>query len=434
MAGCGCTNGCGCSVIAADDTIVVTTAGGGSIFKVAALPLIREIEDTDCVDLDVDLDGVLTVRPILADAATEDASVQLSCSPTGITGDVVIDPASTAPISLTPNGLRIDLPPPEDVFTGGAPGDLKPTARLRNEPGWLDADGSQVSRNTFPQAWDAVSLVTELGVRVAGSAQITDAPTRGLAPGMPAEIEGFDAGIVVVSIDAVNAFTVDSAALSSGTDTTVRVYPYGNGDGGTTFNLPLVDPDGYVKQRAAGEGLGRPSGGNSTTIAIGNMPAHEHAGSTAVDVGHDHGAGAVTDVSVSTEVSMDNAGGHAHSAGSAGDSQFVTVVNGVEFPGAFRYAAEVASGPGTIRLPTQPFDADVGPGEDIRREQNVRAETNPTGTHVHPLSASSTALAATSVDVSPGAANIALDIAEEGGGAPLDNRPLSRAFRWVVKV
>jgi microcystin-dependent protein len=64
---------------------------------------------------------------------------------------------------------------------------------------------------------------------------------------------------------------------------------YGAGDGSTTFNLPNLE--GKFPGGADGVNLG-PLGttGGSTTITVGNLPAHAHPGSTGDPSGHTHAA------------------------------------------------------------------------------------------------------------------------------------------------
>ena len=418
---CGCIGTCSCNIIGDGETADVVK--NGDTFVVSALPLVKSIADTACIDLSVTPDGELSADPILD---PDGSSVVLECGPDGLTGDVVIDPSSTADVSVTPDGLRVNVPPPDPTPDATPAGTLRATAAIGTDVGWADADGSEVSRDLFEELHDALSLVSTTGIRTMGSAQITGILTRGLGPGMPAEISGFSAGLVVVSIDSATALTVDSTALTSGADTEVRVYPHGNGDGGTTFNLPLVEDDAYLKQLADGEAIGASSGDNAPTLTNGQMPPHEHPGTTATDSGHGHGASALSSTSVGPD------GAHAHGGGSANDSDFVTVDHGIG--GADYRAVPIVSGGvivGTAVAPTQvvsiPTIAVAGGGIVVRQQTN-RAATNTTGTHNHIASTS------TSVAVDAGSANITVDVALEGDGDPLDNRPLSRAVRWVVKL
>lgn len=417
---CGCIGTCSCNIVGDEVTAHVTKSG--DTFFVSALPLIKSIADTNCIDLNVDIDGELTATPILA---PDGGSVLLSCGADGMYGDVVVDPSSTADVSVTPDGLKVDLPTPDVVIDAAPPGTLRVTAALANDAGWTDANGDEVSRLDNPLLHDAVSLVSITGVRTAGSPQITGISTRGLGVGMPHEIGGFAPG-VVASIDSPTALSVDSNAASSGADTEVRIYPYGNGDSATTFNLPLVDADGYVKQLGSGEALGNLVGANSVALSNPNMPPHHHPGTTVTDSGHSHLADSLSVTTVSP------VSAHDHDGGSAGDSDFVTVNHGIT--GADYRAVPIVSGGvimGTAVAPTEvvsiPTIAVAG-GGIVTRQQTNRAATSPAGGHT-PVASTSTA-----TTVHAGAANILFTVADEGSATPHENRPKSRAFRWVVKL
>lgn len=418
---CGCISACGCNVVGDHTTAEVVRTG--DTFTVSAILPIKGIDDTDCIVLSLDDDLILIADPVLADAADEDASVQLRCTETGLAGDVVIDPASTAPVTLTDDGLRIDLPAPLPSAESASPGTLKATSALGDEAGWVEADGAEVSRLTFPDLHDAVSLVTSVGVRTNGSAQLTNVKTRFLAPGMPAEIDGFPPGLTVVSIDGAFTLTVSDVAFSDGADTVVRVYPYGNGDGsGSTFNLPLVDEDGFVKQMVEGEGLGAPGGASTTNLTVAQMPAHEHPGTSATDSGHGHG---VTDGGHGHSLTIASDGTHNHEPGTARDSEFVTVedpLTAPDFISIASFAGTTASE--AISIPTY--------GGAGNYQQGNRSFTSNDGSHDH--AGSSVGSNVTGISVNNGTANISVDVAMQGSSDDIDNRPLHRAFRWMVKT
>jgi len=428
---CGCESTCGCNVVGVGYIDVTRT---GDTFSVGVDMPIRLVEDTDCIALSVD-EPTRTLRavPILATAADEDASVQLRCSATGLAGDVVIDPASSAPVTLTPDGLRIDLPPPPATPDAASPGTLKVTSSLSDEAGWLDTDGGEVSRLTFPELHDAVSLVTTAGGRTLGSGQITGARTKYLKAGMPAEVSGFPPGMTVVSIDGAFTLTVSDVAFSSGADTEVRVYPYGNGDGGGTFNLPLIDDDDFIKQMAVGEGLGTAGGESLTNLTIANMPPHEHVGTTATDSGHGHAGSTASSASTSTAtttITMDPVASHNHEPGTARDSEFVTVDDPLTGPDFVPVDIGGAGARNTwVSIPT--YNSQIG-----QAQQGNRSFTSNDGGHT-PTGTASTSVSTstgTSVTIAPGNANISVDVALEGGGVDFENRPQFRAFRWVVKT
>lgn len=444
---CGCDSPCGCNVVGLG---YVDVTREGDTFKVSVDMPIRFVEDTDCIGLTVDPETrTLRAAPILALADDQDASLQLRCSDDGLTGDVVIDPASSAPVSLTSSGLRVDLPPPPASPEQADPGSFRLTASVQANPGWLDADGSEVSRNTLPALHDALSLVSTNGERTLGSAQVTGVPTRHLKAGMDAEIDGFPPGLVVASIDSPYTLSLNAVATSSGVSD-VRVYPYGNGDGADTFNLPLIGDDEFVKQMAPGEGLGTGGGSSSTTLAIANLPPHEHPGTTATDSGHGHPGSTASSGSTSTvtsmSIAMDSVPSHNHQPATARDSNFVTVLK-AGFDAADYIAIPTVAGlsynPGTgdgallkteaVSIPTEP-DADAG---IIDYAQGNRAFTSDDGGHTPTVDSATgtvTTTTGTTVTIASGSANIAVDVAVEGSGTAFENRPAFRAYRWQVKT
>lgn len=452
---CGCTSACGCLVVGDGSTADVVR--DGDTFIVSALLFIDSVIDTDCIDLTVTPDGELSADLVVADAGDEEASVQMRCTGNGIAGDVVLDPASTAPVSLTSDGLRVDLPPPDAVVGGGIPGDLKATSRIQDESGWLDADGSEVSRGTFSDLHDAVSSVTVVGSRVIGSGQITNAKTRGLGVGMSVEATDFGASPVIVSIDGPFAFTVSNTATSSGADTEVRAYPYGNGDGATTFNLPLVDENGYVVNLVtATQALGEQIGTNNIDIQVANLPSHDHPGTGATDAGHQHngntaahdhdtgsGFGGLTAIAAGDTVE----GEHTHTpppnnAFTTTDKtrRFVVVGNGdaLDHPltqvANFRSASLSGTIPPGLVLNNNDGDSlPVGPapGGGATWAQGTSALTAVPGAHKHRLTINNQAIGFTTND---GFADITVDVAPQGDGDDMDNRPSSRAYRWLVKI
>lgn len=406
---CGCTGACNCTVVG--DGVTAEVARIGDKFIVSAILPIRTVADTDCIALDIDDDLQLTATPILADAGDEDASVQLRCTADGLVGDVVIDPASTAPVTLTDDGLRIDLPPPPATTDSASPGALRVTAALGDDAGWLDADGAEVSRLTFPALFDSVSLVTDGAETTLGSAQITSVRTRGLGPGMPLEVDGFPPGTAILTIDGPFTLTATFASGVTAVDVTVRAYPYGDGDGAGTFNLPLVDEEGYVVNLATGQALGAQVGANSVALTEAELAPHDH-GANVTDPGHAHTA--------STSVTIAAAGNHTH-PGAGANHDFVVQDTGAADFAYVHIDAHNVDTLGTVQISSNGVEG----GNSYKR--NREANTAAAGSHGH---AGSTG--ATTVD--PSGTGVTVDVLDAGSGDAHENRPLSRSFRWQVKT
>lgn len=100
---------------------------------------------------------------------------------------------------------------------------------------WGWEDGSAVSRTTYAGLL-AVMTKAQNGARTSGSPIITAlGSTAGLAAGMAVEGTGLP-DTTIFSVDSSSQITLSNNATSSGTNT-VTVFPYGNGNGSTTFNL-----------------------------------------------------------------------------------------------------------------------------------------------------------------------------------------------------
>jgi microcystin-dependent protein len=117
-------------------------------------------------------------------------------------------------------------------------GELKASARTSTPALWYSCDGSALSRSTYSSLYDAITIqrtgTTHSNTTVDGLSTTAD-----LRVGMPIEGTGIVAGTVIASIDSAAQITLSVAASASGSPT-LRFFPWGNGDGSTTFNLPDI--------------------------------------------------------------------------------------------------------------------------------------------------------------------------------------------------
>lgn len=161
----------------------------------------------------------------------------------------------------------------------GNVGDVRVTAAVADETGWLTADGSAISRTTYARLFDAI-CISQSGTRTSGSAVITGlSDTSKMSAGMDVSGTGIPSSTQIASVDSASQITLDQNATSSGTSTVV-VAPFGVGDGSTTFNVP------NLKGRAAiGSGqasglsarrLGVKLGEEDHTLTTDEIPAHTH--------------------------------------------------------------------------------------------------------------------------------------------------------------
>lgn len=116
---------------------------------------------------------------------------------------------------------------------------------------YLMTYGQAINRVTYSGAMDAITIVSSAGCTSA-SVNITGiADTSQMRIGAPIEASCLSPGTTVAAITGSTSINVSVAAVSSGT-TTIRVFPWSNGDGSTTFNLP--DLRGRVLPGADGIG------------------------------------------------------------------------------------------------------------------------------------------------------------------------------------
>lgn len=165
-----------------------------------------------------------------------------------------------------------------------------------------------ISRANFPELFAVVA--PQIGVTItSGNPVVTVGgrvdglqPTTGFRPGIPVEAPGvIPPGTTILSLTNT---TVTLTANPTANGTVFRIFPHGNGDGSTTYNLPFcagcvvagLDPQNafnvLTKNTAQGvsaSGVGGFGGEQSHTTTSGEMPAHTHT-ATVTDPGHTHTA------------------------------------------------------------------------------------------------------------------------------------------------
>lgn len=425
MSPCGCTSACGCNVIGDDVTASVVRTG--DTFTVSAIHPIVGVDDTDCIELDIDGSKILTATPRLAsDVLVQDGGVDLECTTDGIEASLILDPASTAIVSVGTGGLRVDIPPPPPVPDAGQPGDLIFHTGVGVRASCIDADGSAVPRAGYPALWDALSLYATAASRQALDPTITGIPsTRFMYPGMPLEATGFPFGTTVLSVDSSTQITASAPSSDTGNDTEVRVYPHGNGDGVATFNVPDGSrrfPLGY-DYALGGEPIGTLDGQETVTLTSAEIPAHTHPVN---DPGHDH-ALSIADAGHDHGGVTGNGGSHSHEPNS-GPVDFVTVdepVGPADFIAIPTVAGLVgATSTSDVSIPTHP---QAGPA-NIDYAQGNRDVTDTELAHDHTIP---TGFASVSGTAATDVTGITVDPNTGGGGAH-DNMPPYLVGRWVV--
>jgi microcystin-dependent protein len=179
-----------------------------------------------------------------------------------------------------------------------------PYAGITAPTGWLFEFGQAISRtggnaNLFAAITAAATGNTHSNTTVDNLS--TDLRGLGLE-GAFIEGIGIPTGTTIASIASASSLTLSQAATSTGSGVSLRILPFGQGDGSTTFNVPdrrgrsLFGRDNMGGSPAsritvnAGTHLATTGGEEVHTLLTGEMPVHNH-GASVTDPGHVHGLG-----------------------------------------------------------------------------------------------------------------------------------------------
>lgn len=190
--------------------------------------------------------------------------------------------------------------------------------------GWLECDGSAISRSTYADLFAAITI-QQAGTRTSGSPVITGlSSTTDMRAGYYVGGSGITAGTTVLSVDSSTQITLSSNATSSGISTVV-VGPWALGDGSTTFNIPGVTAEGkFRRSRTSSVSVG-------TNQAFQNA-SHTHTGTTASDGSHTHG---VTDPTHSHGASTTGQFGNSFLSGGGGGGVTTLATGSVSINAAY---------------------------------------------------------------------------------------------------
>jgi len=229
---------------------------------------------------------------------------------------------------------------PDHIFLAGAtapddvdltllfsprPGTIRETAEVRLPSGWLWADGSAVLRASYPELLEAIApsftgSTTNTSTTISSVSE--DLRQLGLL-GAKIEGSGIQVGTTITAI-AATTITLSLAATITAAGVALRVFPQGNGNGSTTFNLPnrkgragigrgdMGGTDVALVTTAIsgfdGTLLAAAGGAQSIVLITANLPIHSHSASTSGTTdspgNHTHGPGTYN---------TDASGSHTHS-------------------------------------------------------------------------------------------------------------------------
>lgn len=171
---------------------------------------------------------------------------------------------------------------------------------------WGWQDGSAISRTTYALLLAALAP-SQSGIRNTGTPTVITAlgSTAGFAVGMKVEGAGIPSNTTITSIDSLSQIHISNNVVSSGTGT-VTVFPHGNGDGSTTFNLPDARGRAPVGLALSGGHVDVAGMGNNEGVTVTNRRfKHRHTNGTTL-------TGSVSDgITVSDNISFADEG-HAH--------------------------------------------------------------------------------------------------------------------------
>jgi microcystin-dependent protein len=208
------------------------------------------------------------------------------------TGTLWVNTSSGSPVLTYYNGTTdIAMGPIASQSMGVAPGVEAPFAGPFAPTGWLLEYGQAVSRTTYAALLDAIAPSFAC-TTTSGNAGVT-VGTNFVGTGIvTSKIEGpgIAPGATVTNINDATGLTISAGAGGGFGDGTCRVFPHGNGDGSSTFNVPdrrgraVAGRDGMGGTDAGrlqvyfGDNLGAAGGDESILLATGQMPSHNHGG------------------------------------------------------------------------------------------------------------------------------------------------------------
>lgn len=176
------------------------------------------------------------------------------------------------------------------VGDGDAVGTVKAWSGFVAPYGYVFAYGQELVRDSYPAAFAALTVQQNVTC-ASGDPTLTGVgDTSQLPIGAPIESSCLNSGATIAS-KTINSIAATSNAIIS-TTTTARFFPFGNGDGTLTFNVPDLrgrtiagrdNMGGISANRLPSDyaSLGKAGGSSTTTLIVDNLPPYTPSGSIA---------------------------------------------------------------------------------------------------------------------------------------------------------
>jgi hypothetical protein len=192
---------------------------------------------------------------------------------------------------------------PTNVGDGNAVGTIKPWAGLLVPNQYLLAYGQEISREDYSDFFNTITLNTNVSCSTSNNIITGLSDTSQISIGSKVELTCIVAGTTVVSKTSSTVTLSNPSSISL--NTLARFFPYGNGNGSTTFNVPDLRDMTLVGRPNMGgsdrglltstyygsdpNGLNAVGGSQSNTLIVSNLPPYTPSGTINVDdPGHIH--------------------------------------------------------------------------------------------------------------------------------------------------
>jgi microcystin-dependent protein len=194
------------------------------------------------------------------------------------------------------------------IGDGQPVGTIKPFAGVSPPAQYLFSAGQALSRSTYSDLYTAVTIIQAVNCSTSSAVITGLTDTTNIGIGSTVELSCLAAGHATVSSKTGSTITL-SATANATVGATATFFPWGNGDGSTTFNLPdlrgvalvgRTNMDGSLNGSsnltstyylASPNGQGVVGGGQSFHILQANLPnvSFTHSGTTLTNPSHTHG-------------------------------------------------------------------------------------------------------------------------------------------------